>query len=346
MKRYLKNILLFLSPLLLVVLLYFVFDPFKVLRDYDSYYVSGKPDYVVLNRGYVSTETFVRHYPAQQYNSFIFGNSRSLFYQVNDWKPHLAPGASCFHFDGSDESLFSIYKKVLFLKKQQVKINNALIVVDQPALSRVENHPGHLTMTPPRLMDNVNLIPFHWSFLTSYLDPRFLLAYYDFTLTGQFRDYMRDHNVLNAEPMEYDLASNEIRYPQFESAISNGSYYQGHRLSVFEKRSVNPRPYSPCLEREHVRLLKEMQRIFTANGTVVRIVISPLYNQRALHPRDLSTLQRIFGPASIFDYSGINDITLDYHNYYELSHYRPFVAARIMSEVYREEKTAKTQKRE
>ena len=55
MKRYLRNILLFFSPLLLVLALYFVLDPFKVLRDYDAYYTSGTPDYVVLNRGYVST---------------------------------------------------------------------------------------------------------------------------------------------------------------------------------------------------------------------------------------------------------------------------------------------------
>ncbi len=347
MKHYLKNISLFISPLLLVILLYFVMDPFKVLREYDSYYVSGIPDYVVLNRGYVSTETFVRQYPDQRYNSFIFGNSRSLFYQVADWKPLLAPGASCFHFDGSDESLFSIYRKVLFLEKQNVPIKNALIVVDQPALSRAESLSGHLIMTPPRLMDNTNAIPFHWSFLSSYLDPRFLLAYYDFSITGQFRGYMRDHNVLNAEPMTYDLATNEISYPQFEKAIAEGKYYEGHRLFVFKQNRQNPRPYSPCLGREHVRLLKEMQRSFIANGTIVRIVISPLYNQRALHPRDLATLRRIFGPSSVFDYSGINDITNDYHNYYELSHYRPFVAGRIMSEVYgEEEKTTKTLKHE
>ncbi|MFA6235069.1 MAG: hypothetical protein WC824_12925 [Bacteroidota bacterium] len=344
MKRYLKNVLLFMTPLLLVAALYFVFDPFKVLGTYESYYASGMPDYVVLNRGYVSTETFVRHHPAHRYNSFIFGNSRSLFYQVADWKPLLGADASCFHFDGSDESLFSIYRKVLFLEKQNVSIANALIVIDQPSLSRAEEGSGHLIMTPPRLMDNANIISFQWSFISAYLDPRFLLAYYDFMLTGQFRDYMRGQNVLNAEPMTYDLTANEIRYPQFEAAITAGRYYIGRRLSIFGKREQKPRPYSPCLGPVHKRLLQEIQRIFTINSTVVRIVISPLYNQRTLHPRDLATLRRIFGPTTVFDYSGINDITNDYHNYYELSHYRPAVAARIMREVYREEKTTKTQR--
>jgi hypothetical protein len=153
-------------------------------------------------------------------------------------------------------------------------------------------------------------------------------------LFGTFRDYMRDHNVLNAEPMTYDPVTNEISYPQFERAIADGSYYTGKRLAVFRKRAKNPAPYSPTLGREHVRLLKEMQRIFKKSHTDLRIIISPLYNQRPLAPRDLAILRDIFADTKVFDFSGPNPITRDYRNYYELSHYRPGTAARILAEVY------------
>ncbi len=334
MRPYLTKLLFFISPFLLVSSLYFVLDPFKVIHSYESYYVSGQPEYIVLNRGYVSTETFMRQYPQHRYNSFIFGNSRSLFWQVQDWKPWLAADASCFHFDGSDESLFTLSRKVRFLDERDVRIDNALLIVDHSVLYWADGRNGHLIATPPRLVGHSNLLPFHASFFFSYLDPRFLLAYFDFMIFGRFREYMRDHNVLNAEPMTYDAAANEIRYPQFEKAIAEGSYYSGHRKEVFSRREKNPRPYSPCLGREHVRLLKEMRHIFSTHGTDVRIVISPLYNQRPLARRDLETLRSIFGPDRIYDYSGMNDITADYRNYYELSHYRPFVAARILREIY------------
>jgi hypothetical protein len=153
-------------------------------------------------------------------------------------------------------------------------------------------------------------------------------------LFGTFRDYMRDHNVLNAEPMTYDPVTNEISYPQFERAIADSSYYTGKRLHIFHKRPKNPTPYSPTLGSEHIRLLKEMQRIFAHSRTDIHIIISPLYNQRALSPRDLATLRDIFGPSRVHDYSGPNPITRDHRNYYELSHYRPTAAARILAEVY------------
>lgn len=337
MKRYLRKILLFFSPLFVVFVLYFLLDPFKVVWSYDQYYMSGRPDYVVLNRGHVSTETFLQQHPRRKYDAFIFGNSRSLFYQAADWKKHIGETASCFHFDGSDESLFSLHRKVKFLDEQGVRIRHALMVLDHSLLYRAEAHAGHLVATSPRLMSWGNVLTFHGAFLLAYLDPRFLLAYYDFMLFGTFRDYMRDHNVLNAEPMTYDPVTNEISYPQFERAIADGSYYTGKRLAVFRKRAKNPAPYSPTLGREHIRLLKEMQRIFAHSRTDLRIIISPLYNQRPLSPRDLAILRDIFGDTHLFDFSGRNPITTDHRNYYELSHYRPTVAARILDQVYNTE---------
>ena len=164
-------------------------------------------------------------------------------------------------------------------------------------------------------MGQSNLLPFHASFFLSYLDPRFLLAYYDFTIFGTFREYMRDHNVLNAEPMQYDRRSNEIRYPQFEQSIAAGTYYTGRRREIFGQRAQRPQPYAPCLGREHIRLLKELRHIFAAQGTDARIVISPLYDQRPLARRDLETLRTLFGKDRVYDYSGSNDITADRNNF-------------------------------
>jgi hypothetical protein len=82
------------------------------------------------------------------------------------------------------------------------------------------------------------------------------------------------------------------------------------------------------------RMLREVRAVFDAKGTDYRIVVSPLYDQRPLHPDDLMLLRRVFGAETVFDFSGANDITRDPHSYYEGSHYRPTIARRLMRAVY------------
>lgn len=334
LRRYLRRILLFFAPFFVVLALYFVLDPFKVLREYESYYLSGAPDYVVLNRSHVSTQTFLHRHPRHSYDSFIFGNSRSLFFRASDWRRHIGEDASVFHFDGSDESLFTLHRKVKFLAERDVPMRHALLVVDHSLLYWAEERTGHLIATPPRLMQWSNLLTFHGSFLLAYLDPRFLLAYYDFMLFGEFRDYMRDHNVLNAEPMTYDAVTNEISYPQFDQAIAEGTYYTKSRMKPLRRGAQSPTPHQPCLGTEHTRLLRDLQRFFATAETDVRVIVSPLYNRRALHPQDVRILKSVFGDDRVFDFSGVNAITADYRNYYEASHYRPSTAAALLDSVY------------
>ena len=78
-----------------------------------------------------------------------------------------------------------------------------------------------------------------------------------------------------------------------------------------------------------------MRDILVKNHTNFKIVISPLYDQRKLNPQDLSRLNEIFGPGHIYDFSGKNSFTGDYHNYYETSHYRLPVTDSIISMIYR-----------
>ena len=66
----------------------------------------------------------------------------------------------------------------------------------------------------------------------------------------------------------------------------------------------------------------------------VRILISPDYNQKVLHPKDKEILCKLFGEANVFDFSGINEYTNDYHYYYEQGHYRPLLGKKLMERIY------------
>ena len=137
-------------PLVFILILYFTNDPFRVLYSYSSYYDSGEPCYITLNRDYMSTETFIQKYPKYKYNSFIFGNSRSLFYRIEDWKKHISSD-KCFHFNASSESIYGIYKKIVFLKERDIPITNALVVIDNSVFSETTDSKGHLFMKHPKL---------------------------------------------------------------------------------------------------------------------------------------------------------------------------------------------------
>src|SRR5450759_4335697 len=109
---FLKKLVYFALPFVGILIIYLIADPFKVVRNYPSYYNSGDTAYISLNRDYVNTTTFDMYYSINNYNSFILGNSRSIYYDVKDWKTHLNSSNSCFHYDAYGENLYGVYKKV------------------------------------------------------------------------------------------------------------------------------------------------------------------------------------------------------------------------------------------
>ena len=113
MKHYLLKLLLFFSPILLVVAIYVVLDPFMVVWHYDDYRVEDRA--VFINRAYVSSRVFENQNDTCHYDSFIFGNSTSLNYYVADWQRYIGTGTHPFHFDAMNGSVEGIYLKVGFI---------------------------------------------------------------------------------------------------------------------------------------------------------------------------------------------------------------------------------------
>ena len=117
MKKFLTNLIRFaIVPLFIVIIWLFGYislDPYKVIWHYDRFAENNAKAYIILNQDYVSTKTFDNNYKKHLYNSFIFGNSRSIFYQISDWKSHIGQKNSGFHFDASGEALYSLHKKIL-----------------------------------------------------------------------------------------------------------------------------------------------------------------------------------------------------------------------------------------
>ncbi len=339
MRKFLRHIALFSLPgifaFIALVVAYLWLDPFKVLKHYDAYLVSNEKVRVGLNKDYISTATFMNHYPKERYNSFIFGNSRSLTYQVSEWKKYLKPESRCYHFDAAGESLYSLYKKIEFLDNNKADINNVLLVLDHTILVQSRPKTGHLFMISPALVNDSNLVAFHMANFNAFLSPKFLYAYMDSKISGQFKPYMKKGGLLIDHLITYDAISNEIRSDHYEELIKANNYYTPKRLSVFYKRDTVLKYSSVVIKENQEILLNSIYRIFKKHGTHYRVIINPLYNQKKLNKADLNYLTSLFGEGNVFDYSGINAFTKDYHNYYEASHYRPVVANAILKDIYK-----------
>lgn len=335
MRVFFRKLALFLAILCLPAALLFIpyvyFDPFKVIRKYDHYHESGPPQYVALNADYVAVETFIRQYPIYFYDSFIVGNSRSRFYEVEAWHKHI-DSDRCFHFDASNETLYGIYKKIEFLHKRHIKIMNALIVMDISTLRGVSNSTGHLFVKHP-LLSGQSSRGFQLEFLRVYCSFNFFPGYFSFKISGKEKD--SPVYTLHNPNLEYSLKSNEIRFKTWNDSIRlDPSHYYAAKSKTFYARTADQIISPPVIKEEQVAMLTAIQEIFKEAPTQVKIVISPLYDQIKLNKHDLEILKNIFGAENVSDFSGINPITVKIENYYESSHYRPEVAAGIMDSIY------------
>ena len=332
MKRFLKYCLLFSLPFGLLIVWYVLLDPFKVIWQYEVYYEPG--DFVGINRGYVSTMHYVNHKDIYHFDSFVFGNSRSIAFYEEEWRKYLSKSSVCYHFDESGGSVGGIFYKIRYINKNGY-LKNALLVVDYQLLSRNEQN-GHLSFLPPILKDYQNIFAFHRENFSAFYDLEFLRAFIDYKFSHVYKPYMGNLILKSPEDKRnYNPVNNErLSWWRNEESIKRGEYYDEDYIKIFEGKQFPDSVANVVINEERTEMLKAIKEIFNQQNTNYKIVISPLYNQIKLNPIDLQTLYDVFGKDNVFDFSGVNQWNKDYHNYYEDSHYRPCVANEIMKIVY------------
>ena len=189
-------------------------------------------------------------------------------------------------------------------------------------------------MMPPVLTGYSNTIIFHAENFMQWMNLRFLAMWIDYKITGKYKKYMEDYIAKGTNYNYYNPITNEEPRAIQDSLLNAGKYYDQNRMKEFsnkQKPSVSPR----LLNTEKILVFKKIKQIFDKHHTNYKIIISPLYDQVKLNSKDYNSLCVVFGEKNVFDFSGVNKWTSDYHNYYESSHYLPSVASEIMKEVYK-----------
>lgn len=338
MREFLIKLTIFSIPFLLLLGGYFAFDPFRVIYDYDSY---SEDNPVIPNRDYVSTEMFKKNIERYGYNSFIFGSSRTMGFRTKTWVKYIGNGASPFVYDAHAETIYGIYQKVKYIDEKGADIKNAIVLVCQDVtFAQTGDSQGHLQKKHPDITGS-SVWDFHLEFIKSYFDVKFLFSYYLHKFSGKYRSFMNGY--IEPREIRYDPVTNDVTIVDQEFEINNNPQeYYSKRVGIFErKNSIDLYP-PPIIQESHVEMMKEMRLIFDKHETNYVVIVSPLYSQKYFNEKDLGLLQEVFGEDRVFDYSGENQFTENYENYYEKSHFRPLVGEIILEEVYGKLSKAKT----
>jgi hypothetical protein len=332
MRYFIRRLLLFLIPLYLIIISYFLIDPFRVLYNYDDYYLDA---FCQLNRENVSLNSYIKGKKQVPYNSFVFGSSRTLAYKTTDWRQVVnSDNFYPFVFDASNESIEGIASKLEYLDQTNTTINNALIIVctDVTFNKDFTNKKEHLYIKHPELSNN-SRVRYCFAFFKAYFTNGFFIKYLDYKIFSVERKYMS--NAIDLRYTRTNSVTNDLYLDDQESAIVNDSlsFYEKYKYSFY----VRPGNELICKEQigqEDILQLTRIADILKKHKTNFKIIIGPLYDQKKFNSVDLRKLTSIFGNENVFDYSGINAITANKFNYLENSHYRYSAGRRIMQEIY------------
>lgn len=320
-------------PVVIICLAYLIMDPFKVVYDYDIYCAPGSPSYISINRSMVSQKMFDKYHDFYHWNSYVFGGSRSLYFRHDIWQPYLDDTCSITHMDGFNESLYSVYHKIKYINGK-TPIDNALLCIDEDLLYKTVNELEPLSCITPDLDPNFSYFEQQTFYLGAFMrKPLVAIAYTYYRLSGKVKPWVVRLGEFDTTIRYYDIRHNEDVNMIEVKNLPDSLIYNDTRMAMFYQRPNYQVYGQKVIDTTALRMLTEIKEIFEANNTDYKVIVNPTYNQKKLSLDDQQILESLFGDR-LYDYSGVNFITQDYHNYSDNLHFRKHVARQILKWIY------------
>ncbi len=330
MKKFIIKLILISIPIGILLGLFFIADPFRIVFHYKDY---SENMFVVPNRDFVSSEMYLRNASTYQYNSYIFGSSRTIAFKTKAWKKHLPTSAKPFVFDASGESIYGIYKKIKYLDKTGAPLNHCLLIFcTDCTFAKETDHTDHLRIKHPTIA-GTSWVNFYAVFIKDYFDNRFLKNYLQYLVTKKYSPSMKGY--IENRKSTFDQITNDewLIDQENELRVDPVGYYEVRKELFYQRDSIVEDLKSQITKKQR-SMLNEIEAIFVKHHTDFKVVISPLYSQISMNKADIALLQKTFGPERVYNFSGKNRFTEKKENYYETSHYRPFVGDSILNIIY------------
>lgn len=313
-------------PFVAALVVYFINDPFMVLKSYNRY---DRPE-LFLNEGMVSWRTYLNYKDSLHYDSFIMGNSCTMAYNTVEWEKYLDKGHAMRFFDNS-ECLGGACQKLQVLDSMKADIRNVLLVMDWNSFQSTEPLTGHMHVMPPEI-SGINPVKYHLQYVQGFFFPKILFPYLDYKLFHTYRPYMK--GVVNNFGSIRNPFTNDAINPREKLIQEEGEQYWTSHKHEFPPRSDEHKVENQMIYQAQLRVLYTIRDICLKHRTRLKIIIGPNYKQIKMNPADLKQLQAVFGEGVVYDFSGANEYTADVHYYYEKGHYRPILGNILLKNVY------------
>jgi hypothetical protein len=326
MKKLFLRIILLLTPLLLVGGYFIAFDPMKIIHQTTNPVSPG----VLMNDRLYQARYLLN--TKKKYNSFIFGSSRSKAFKTKEWIKFLPTDAIPYHMGVNDESIYGIARKIAFLDKQGFALKNILIQMDPRLLSLTTNSEAHVFRDYYTLTDE-SAASYYQRFFTAFLNVNFLRNYLNYACNDTILN--KNQNVFLWDPgFSFKEVTGDIFYTRNDSELKADSlsYYKVRKLETYDR---TPIIHEIQITGNGKDEMDNIKRILDKHRAKVLVVISPNFDRIQLNPTDLWYLKKSFGMKRIFDFSGQNKWTENVGDYYENKHFKPYVANKILQEVYK-----------
>lgn len=328
MRRFLKKmslrLVIFSSPFLLFVFMYVYRDvhcDFGINRSYSvKYWFNAFGDFATKK---------LEHSDRKDYNTFIFGSSRSVYNFGCYIKERIFgndAGTITFHYANWSETIGGIHHKLLYLRKRGFRLKNVIIFIDTDLTFKGN---GEITDVDHYLLTGKSKVE---------------------SIAMRFSGFNRLNWKNKIKILAGQQPEDRLRIPHPSDPVSNdfahycsGFSYDDLIAETNRKNKLradtdtaDPRkgggeymPEAQISAAEHSYLIQIKEMLDQTNYAVI---INPLYHQKKFHPRDLALLTGVFG-SRLLDLSGVNDLTKDHRLYPDKSHFHPALAKRLIDSI-------------
>lgn len=316
---------------LILVGLYVIIDPFKVIHKYDNY----SDSVFIINKDFVSTETFLNKQIVNNYNAFIFGSSRSMGFNPMVWKQHLQKETTDtiqpYIFDAFEETIDGIYSKLnLVVSKSNPKFVLIILCRDMTFESKKQNE-GLVLFKHPETSSN-SYLDLHKFYFLQFTNPEYMRRFLDYKIGKKYKPYMRGY--FEKKVIEIDPKTNFLQFVEDEKAFLEDSLlFLESRKDILKYRSSLEEDTIPRINNYHKNQLKKIFNILEKEEIRYKVVLSPLFEQMKWNHHDYIYLKYLFG-NKLYDFSGKNILTDNIYGYYENSHFRPAIGSQIFEFIY------------
>jgi hypothetical protein len=328
MGKILFRIFILIVPFIASLIWYVSNDPFKVIRTYTDY------DHAEIfeNEGVMSWYKYKQNRNKAHYDSFIMGNSCTKAFRGEDWKKYIK--GTPFRLFNNGVGLADLYDMLSALDRQKNQpIKNLFITLDKSVLKSSYPKNGFMHVMPPEV-SKMSEMSFQMTFIHGFFCPGFTIPYIDYSIFHIYRNSTMQDIINPIGFTRYGMMNNAFNYKEIQIKDLKEKYWQTNKWkSIFDKHKTAV--YEKCcIGKAQIHLLKSMEAICHRHHTNAKIVISPSLNSGKMNDKDIAIIKKIFGNGNVFDYSGTNEISNDYHNFYDDSHYRTEVGRRILKFIY------------